>query len=203
MSKKTSLPADVRCNNGPSPAMSFPRALLTLAVFLALPLGLVYLMSHCSYSASSTTSLTLYRTGYRHPHATTQAKQSTLDNIGKLMAEASSSRPNPNMQMRFCAGEDLRGCTAYPYDKGCTKIDDMRILSIAEPSMFEGVYSACTVYRRGVENCAMDQEGSFQHVKDFVVNWYLPNDDEEYAAHGVVPLLQKEWISDIGSFKCR
>jgi hypothetical protein len=28
-----------------------------------------------------------------------------------------------------------------------TKIDEQRVLSVAEPGMFEGAYSACTVYR--------------------------------------------------------
>lgn len=75
------------------------------------------------------------------------SKQSMLENIAKLMKEASTSPAIPNMQMRFCAGADLKDCTAYAYTKGCTKVDEHRILSIAEPGMFEGRFSACTVYR--------------------------------------------------------
>ncbi|KAJ4351713.1 uncharacterized protein N0V89_007056 [Didymosphaeria variabile] len=59
------------------------------------------------------------------------------------------------------------------------------------------------VIRRGVQNCSVEEEGSFQHVKEFVVNWDMQHEDAEFASNGVVPLLQKEWISDIGSFKCR
>lgn len=49
----------------------------------------------------------------------------------------------------------------------------------------------------------MDDENSFKHVKEFVVNWHMSNEDDKYASNGVVPLLPKEWISDIGSFNCR
>jgi hypothetical protein len=156
MSEKTTPPAAAHeCapqdNNTKAPAMSSNRALLTLVAFLALPLGLVYIMSHCNHFTPPTASLT--QAGYRHPHATMQAKQakhakhSMLENIAKLMAEASTSPSIPHMQMRFCAGENLKDCSAYAYNKGCTKIEEQRILSVAEPGMFEGPYSACTVYR--------------------------------------------------------
>lgn len=128
-------------------AMSSPRALLMLAAFLALPFGFVYFMSHCNHLAPSTSPLTPYPSGYRHPHATTQAKQSILGNIAKLMAEASPESSMPHMQMRFCAGEDLRDCKAYEYNRDCTKVDDQRVLSLAEPRMFHKDFSACTVYR--------------------------------------------------------
>ncbi|OAG09915.1 uncharacterized protein CC84DRAFT_456341 [Paraphaeosphaeria sporulosa] len=199
-------------DNNKAPAMSSHRALLTLAAFLALPLGVVYMMSHCSHFSPSTSSLAQYQTGYRHPHGTMHAKhtkqakhaeQSMLENIAMLMAEASASPPIPNMQMRFCSGADLRDCASYAYTQGCTKIEEQRVLSIAEPGMFEGRFSACTVYRRGVQDCETKEEDSFKHVKEFVVNWDAQDEDEELASNGVVPLLQKDWISDIGSFKCR
>lgn len=161
MSEKTAPPAgdcaqhdnNNNNNNNEEPAMGSHRALLTLAAFLALPLGLVYMMSHCSHFTPSASSPAQYQTGYRHPHTTTQAKQakhgehSMLESIAKLMAEASTSPAIPNMQMRFCAGADLRDCAAYAYNQGCATVDEQRILSIAEPGMFERGLSACTVYR--------------------------------------------------------
>lgn len=57
--------------------------------------------------------------------------------------------------------------------------------------------------RRDVQDCETEDEDSFKHVKEFVVNWEASNEDDEFASNGVVPLLQKDWISDIGSFKCR
>ncbi|KAF9739413.1 hypothetical protein PMIN06_008260 [Paraphaeosphaeria minitans] len=219
MSEKTVPPAgdcaaqqEHNNKNNKAPAMSSHRALLTLAAFLALPLGLVYMMSHCTRFSPFTSSLAHYQTGYRHPHGTTQAKhtkhakhagQSMLQNIAKLMAETSSSPPIPNMQMRFCAGPGLRDCASYAYTQGCMPVEEQRVLSIAEPGMFEGSFSACTVYRRGVQDCETEEQDSFKHVKEFVVNWDAPEEDEEFASNGVVPLLQMDWISDIGSFKCR
>lgn len=57
--------------------------------------------------------------------------------------------------------------------------------------------------RRGVQDCETEDEDSFKHVQEFVVNWDKTDEDEEFASNGKVPLLPKEWISDIGSFKCR
>jgi hypothetical protein len=54
-----------------------------------------------------------------------------------------------------------------------------------------------------VQDCETEEEGSFKHIKEFVVNWDKSDEDQDFASNGVVPLLQKEWISDIGSFKCR
>ncbi|KAJ4301475.1 hypothetical protein N0V90_003567 [Kalmusia sp. IMI 367209] len=198
MSEKNAAPAVAKHDREDQRAMSSPRALLTLAAFLALPLGFVYIMSHCNHFTPSA----MPTTSYRHPHSTTQAKQSLLDNIGKALGESTGARPTTGM--RFCSGENLKDCTEYAIDGGCTRINEKRVLSMAEPRMFEGSFSACTVFRRGVHDCEIDapKPDSFKHVKEFVVNWEVDTIDKDYARNGVVPLIEREWISDIGSFRC-
>lgn len=134
--------------------MSSPRALGILAAFLALPFGLVLLLSHRGFLGPAQISPPLQHHAPINP--------SLLEEVEGHVKGHSSA--NAQLQIQFCEGENLRRCVAYPYDGGCTKIDEyayypgtpspaanfdvsFKVLSLAEPRYFDGRFSGCTVYR--------------------------------------------------------
>lgn len=113
-SEKTTLPSPSTSPKRSAVQMASPRAFATLAAFLVCPLGLILLLLHCGFFG---------HVRMTPMYGTAQTRVSELEKVrGHL--KGPSSDDAPHLRMQFCKAENLRRCKAYPYNQGCTRIDE-------------------------------------------------------------------------------